>query len=253
MPNGLGPGTYCSVPAHMEFSIEPMTENCYSVCQRREHVVLGVSPGNSFFKVPLLTDLIRWLSREFARLDIVVPDVELSTTFTSLGYPPGRAARKALAEVNAVRNRVVRAWQALGGPRPCDGLHLMSDLVDRSRYRTARAACEKALREDETLRVTCREASRVVLRARRPGSEPTAEAVEQAMRYLLAELPFFIASADIFDVPSSLCFYHRPLPLAELVFSGRTVLKPGPQQGYALVRPVAPPAGPAAQRAVPDT
>lgn len=237
----------------MEFSIEPMTGNCYYVCERREHVVLGVSPGNSFFRVPLLTDLIHWLSREFARVDIVVPNVELATTFISLGYPPDRAAGKALAEINAVRNRVVRAWQALGGPRASDGLHLMSELVDRSRYRTARAACEKALSEDETLRATCREASRTVLMTRLPDSEPTDEAVERAMRYLLAELPFFIASADIFGVPSSLCFYHRPLPLAELVFSGRTVLKPGPRQAYALVRPVQPPAQSAARGGTPST
>lgn len=90
----------------------------------------------------------------------------------------------------------------------------------------------------------CRQASRAVLLARRPETEPTAEAVEQGMRCLLAELPFFIDSPEIFDVPSSLCFYHRPLPLADLVFSGRTALRPAPRQPYALVRPVEPATGP---------
>ncbi|MDI6413591.1 tRNA-dependent cyclodipeptide synthase [Streptomyces albus] len=225
------------MPERLEFSLEPMTENCASVCERREHVVVGVSPGNSFFRVPLLADLIHWLNSRFARMDIIVPDAELAPTFMALGYSPERAAGKARGEVNAVRNRIVRAWESLGGPRPGDGLHLMSELVDRPQYLTARRRCEKALAVDGNLRTACQNASRTVLLARRPEKEPTAREIEQGMRYLLAELPFFVASADIFGVPSSLCFYHRPLPLAALIFSGRTVLKPTLRQAYALIRP----------------
>lgn len=173
-------------------------------------------------------------------MDIIVPNVELAPTFMALGYPPDRAASKARAECNAVRNRIVRAWESLGGPRPADGLHLMSELVDLPQYRTARARCEKALAEDGNMRAVCQEASRAVLLARRPEKEPTVQGIEHGMRYLLAELPFFIASAEIFGVPSSLCFYHRQLPLAALIFSGQAVLKPSPRQAYALIRPVEP-------------
>ncbi|MER7052080.1 tRNA-dependent cyclodipeptide synthase [Streptomyces sp. NPDC000351] len=220
------------------FSLEPLTEQCASICARKEHVVLGVSPGNSYFRVALLTDLLRWLSGSFARVDVVVPDAALIHTFTALGYAPERAAGKVRAEINVLRNRVVRAWTAAGGPRGGDGVHLMSELTDRAPYRNALARCEAALRTDPELRAACLAASREVLLSRRPVTEPSADEVETGLRYLLAELPFFVASADIFDAPSSLTFYHRPFPLADLIFSRRTGLAVSARQAYALIRPV---------------
>jgi cyclo(L-tyrosyl-L-tyrosyl) synthase len=219
------------------FSVRPFTGNCRAVYKRREHVVLGVSPGNSYFRVPLLTDLLGWLGGEFARVDVVIPDSALLHAYAALGYSAERAATKARGELNAVRNRVVRAWQAHGGPRPADGLHMMSDLVGEPAYRSALARCEAALAEDGELRAACRAVSRDVLLSQRPGIEPAAEQVEKGMRYLIAELPFFVASADIFGVPSSLCFYHRPLPLADLIFAGNTALTPSSRQAYAIIRP----------------
>ncbi|MGC9379467.1 tRNA-dependent cyclodipeptide synthase [Streptomyces sp. MH13] len=220
------------------FSLEPLTDQCASICARKEHVVLGVSPGNSYFRVALLTDLLRWLSDNFARVDVVVPDAALIHTFTALGYAPERAAGKVRAEINVLRNRVVRAWAASGGPRGGDGVHLMSELTDRVAYRNALARCEAAVRTDAELRRACRTASREVLLSRRPAREPVDEEVETGLRYLLAELPFFVASADIFGAPSSLTFYHRPFPLANLIFSRRTRLVVSERQAYALVRPV---------------
>ncbi|MFH9573734.1 tRNA-dependent cyclodipeptide synthase [Streptomyces sp. NPDC017454] len=220
------------------FSLEPLTEQCASICARKEHVVLGVSPGNSYFRVALLTDLLRWLSGNFARVDVVVPDAALIHTFTALGYAPDRAAGKVRAEINVLRNRVARAWTAAGGPRGGDGAHLMSELTDRAAYRKALAECEAALLTDAELRAACRAASREVLLSRRPATEPADDEVETGLRYLLAELPFFVASADIFDAPSSLTFYHRPFPLADLIFSRRTGLAVSARQAYALIRPV---------------
>jgi cyclo(L-tyrosyl-L-tyrosyl) synthase len=239
------------VSERTNFSVRPLTGNCRSIYRRREHIVLGVSPGNSYFRVPLLSDLLGWLCGDFAQVDVIIPDSALLHAYAALGYTPERAAGKARGELNAVRNRVVRAWRTHGGPRPGDGLHMMSDLVGRPAYRAALAGCEAALAEDGELRAVCRTVSRDVLLSQRPGIEPAPEQVEKGMRYLIAELPFFVASADIFTVPSSLCFYHRPLPLADLIFSGSTTLKPSPRQAYAIIRPAGknlagtPPAGPA--------
>ncbi|GAB3211132.1 tRNA-dependent cyclodipeptide synthase [Marinactinospora thermotolerans] len=219
------------------FTVEPFTDACHTIRERGEHVVLGVSPGNSYFQVGLLTGLLGWLRAEFARVDVVIPDSALEHTYLALGYDPRRARKKARGETNAVRNRVVRAWEANGGPRDADGLHRMSDLAANEVYRDVLAECERALGEDDVLWETCAEMSRDVLTARGHEGPITGEHIEQAMRYLTAELPFFLASADIFGVRSSLNFYHQSLPLAELVFAGKSTLHPSPRQGYAMIRP----------------
>ncbi|WP_280715777.1 tRNA-dependent cyclodipeptide synthase [Kitasatospora sp. MAP5-34] len=219
------------------FTVEPFTEECRLIWEQRQHVVFGISPGNSYFHVAQLTDLLGWLCGEFARVDVVIPDSALEHTYLALGYDPQRAAKKTRGEINALYNRVVRAWQSSGGPRETDGLHRMSDLISGDIYREKLAECEQALNEDSALWETCAEMSREVLAARGHDGPFTKEQIDRAMRYLLAELPFFVASSDIFDVPSSLNFYHRELPLAELIFSRKSLIEASPRQAYATIRP----------------
>ncbi|GAA4619038.1 tRNA-dependent cyclodipeptide synthase [Actinoallomurus liliacearum] len=219
------------------FIVEPFTDTSHSVWEQREHVVVGVSPGNSYFSVPLLTGLLGWLCEEFAHVDVVIPDLALEHTFLALGYDERRAAKKTRGEINALRNRIVRAWESSGGPRETDGLHRMSGLASNEIYRERLAECEQALGKDDALWETCAKMSRDVLAARGYDGPFTTERIERAMRYLTAELPFFLASAGIFGVESSLNFYHQPLPLAELIFADKSVLQAPPWQGYATIRP----------------
>ncbi|WP_440899533.1 tRNA-dependent cyclodipeptide synthase [Actinosynnema sp.] len=219
------------------FTVEPFTEESRLIWERREHVVFGVSPGNSYFQVPRMAELFGWLRGESDRIDVVIPDSALVHTYLALGYEERRAERTARAAINVLRNRVGRAWEEAGGPRPGDGLNLMSELEDGEVYRARLAECERALREDEVLWGTSAEMSREVLALKGYRGTASDEQVERAMRYLLAELPFFLASSEIFDVPTSVNFYHRKLPLAEVVFSGASLLRASPRQAYATIRP----------------
>ncbi|MDJ0344418.1 tRNA-dependent cyclodipeptide synthase [Streptomyces sp. H10-C2] len=219
------------------FTVEPFTGASRLIWEQRQHVVCGISPGNSYFQLARLTDLLGWLCEEFAQVDVVIPDSALEHTYHALGYDPQRAAKKTRGEINVLCNRVARAWKSNGGPRAVDGLHRMSDLASGAVYREKLAECEQALNEDSVLWQTCAEMSREVLAARGHDGPLTADQIERAMRYLTAELPFFLASSDIFGVPSSLNFYHRQLPLAELIFSGKSLIQASPRQAYATIRP----------------
>lgn len=219
------------------FTVEPFTEASRQVWERREHAVFGISPGNSYFQVARMAELFGWLRAEFDRVDVVIPDSALVHTYLALGYEPQRAAKKARGEINVLHNRVTRAWDSAGGPRATDGLHRMSDLSSGTVYRERLAECERVLDEDDVLRQTCAEMSREVLRIRGHEGPLTADQIEESMRYLTAELPFFLASTDIFGVSTSLNFYHRALPLAEVIFSGESRLRAPTRQGYATIRP----------------
>ncbi len=223
------------------FVIEPFTPNCGVVYESRAHVVMGVSPNNSYFNVARLTGLLGWLSATFARVDVVVPDSALVHTHLALGYVPERAAKKARGETAVLRNRVLRAWKAAGGPGPGHAVHLMSTLAASPVYQRLLERVRRVLATDDRLHKACLKMSRQVLAGRLGHAEPTPEQQELATDYLAAELPFFLDAAAIFDVPSSLCFYHRPVLLADLIFSGRTPLRPSPRQGYALIYPTSPP------------
>ena len=218
------------------FVIEPFTPNCRAVCDAAAHVVMGVSPNNSYFRVPRLTELLGWLCGTFARVDVVIPDSALVHTHLALGYGPDRARKKARDETSVLRSRVQRAWKAAGGLGKGHQVHLMSTLLGRPAYQRLLGQVRETLATGGELRATCLAMSRQVLSARLRET-PTQAQLELAVDYLVAELPFFLDSAAIFGTTSSLCFYHRPVPLADLVFSGRTALRPSARQGYALIYP----------------
>jgi len=221
-----------------DFEVFPMTAHCRRVYASGDHIVVGVSLGNSHFRAGMLTEMFRWMKGRFARVDVVIPDTAFQENLRVLGRSEGEAERKARQETNTARNRVVRAWNAAELPAPAARhVHLLSDLAETGAYRVLREHVEEAMDEDPVLRRACREMSRLVLEPHLDGA-PTDDQIRGGVRYLLAELPFFVGSAEIFEVPSSLCFYHRPVPVAELIFTGRTALRRSPMQGYATIRPI---------------
>jgi cyclo(L-tyrosyl-L-tyrosyl) synthase len=220
------------------FIVEPLTHSCNEVWQTRDHVVFGVSPGNSYFNVDRLSAVLKWLRAEFRQIDVLIPDESLQHTFLAMGYGVAKAAKKARAETNVLRNRVFRAWEDIGGPRNWDGLHRMSELSSNPTYADSLEYCTQQAELDPVLRYTCEEMTKDVLASKGLNGQPTAEQIEEAKKYLVAELPFFVSSRQMFDVDASLNFYHQPLPLANVIFSGETALKAGDGQGYATIRAV---------------
>ncbi|MBT2401673.1 tRNA-dependent cyclodipeptide synthase [Streptomyces sp. ISL-100] len=231
-----------------EFSVTPITDNCRRVYEEGRHIVVGVSHGNCYFSVKLLSELLRWSHVRFTRVDVVIPDIALRENLLVLGRSAEYAERKSRQETNAVRNRVVRALLAARiPPSSAPHVHLLSDLVGGSVYRALRERAEAALHQDGEIRRACLRMSRLALGKYLGGAAPTEDQVRAGIRYPLAELPFFLGSSQIFGVPSSLCFYHKPIPLADILFSRKTDLAPAPGQGYAVIRPSRRPSGPASR------
>ncbi|AUH44548.1 tRNA-dependent cyclodipeptide synthase [Streptomyces sp. CMB-StM0423] len=222
----------------VEFTDTPLTPNCARVFDSGVHVVVGVSLGNSYFNGDVLRGLLRWLHVRFETIDIVVPDSSYHDNLLVAGHPAAYAKRKTTRETVTARSRILRSWQQAGiGAPGAEHLHLLSGLAGDAAYRSLRAQVVRGLAEDAELRRCCLEMSASALRSQLRGAEPSPGQVEAGLGYLEAELPFFLGSADVFGVASSLCFYHRPIPVAELLFARGGSLRPPPSQGYALIRP----------------
>ncbi len=72
--------------------------------------VIGMSPGNSYFKLDIIKQLLKKGLEEYPRIGIFVPDVPAIATYLALGYPENRARTdKAIAQGNALKNKVRNA------------------------------------------------------------------------------------------------------------------------------------------------
>lgn len=75
-----------------------------------ELLIVGMSPGNSYFRQEVITKLLKFAVQEYKNIEIFIPDIPAIATYVALGYPENIARReKAIPQGNAFRNRIRKA------------------------------------------------------------------------------------------------------------------------------------------------
>ncbi|MFG2652428.1 tRNA-dependent cyclodipeptide synthase [Streptomyces sp. NPDC048436] len=217
--------------------VSPVGANSGGILQRGEHALLGVSTGNSYFSRRRLAKAMAWAVEHFAAVDVVYADVALQPILEAFGYEPAAARRSVAKQLRGVRRRIAGALEDIGAAAARVQARPLSHFLDQPGYREVQTRTRMALRTDVELR-SVRDAMAYQFLTQRlpPGTLPTPAKVEAALAYVDAELPFFVDTLRIVDVPSSVHCYHTVLPLGRLLFGERrTGLRPADNQGYAVV------------------
>src|SRR5271156_5731524 len=81
---------------------------------RKPIAIIGMSPGNSYFKDYEVSFLLREAIARFGRCVVMVADVPAIATYIALGYEQNRARNKAIPKGNNLKNRTRRLAQSLG-------------------------------------------------------------------------------------------------------------------------------------------
>ncbi|WP_433431531.1 tRNA-dependent cyclodipeptide synthase [Nonomuraea sp. CA-141351] len=204
----------------------PLTSRCAQILGEREHAVIGVSALNGYFTPRTIRHLLEWATRTFARFHVLVPGVELAGTLVARGCPATRAGAKARAAANNTRNRVIRALDALDPPDAT--VFDWNELAPNPAYSGARAELERLFATHPAFRRHCMDAVRPIVGV----PELSREQAEQALPFLLAELPLVIDTPSILGTGSSVFCYPRPMPMVDLLYTGMLPVHPGPAQGF---------------------
>ncbi|WP_069159603.1 tRNA-dependent cyclodipeptide synthase [Nocardia altamirensis] len=220
----------------LELTALPLTPNCAELFARRDHVLLGISPFNSYFKRARIAELTRWAVSEFAYVQFHLPDVPGVFTLRALGLPEHKARKRALENGLKMRNRIRDGLASAGlsglDARVVDWAYLEANpvFVDLLREATELFAYDAAFRD------LCLETTRNVLRHRlADGSEPTIEQCELAAQYFLADIPLLVDTAGIVGSETSLYAYHRGIPFIDALFRRELPMQPVAGQGYLTV------------------
>ncbi|GAA1891082.1 tRNA-dependent cyclodipeptide synthase [Streptantibioticus ferralitis] len=221
-----------------EFEVFPFTTACQVIWEEGDHVLIGVSPGNSYFSAPRICALAQWAARRFEKVDFVHADLHVDALFAAFGYTPEHAARRAIKEIKAVRRRILRGVEVSGA---ADRIRVsaLSEFTGHPEYRLLRRRVDFLLDHDAELRQGCDAMIQQFLAPRLvdSGQPATAEQLRACRDYIAAELPFFIDTPSILRVPSSVCCYHVVLPLTEVLYGRGGGLRATRNQAYAVVRP----------------
>lgn len=213
----------------------PLTDRCESPLSRAEHVCVGISPFNSYFSVERIISIADWARTSFQSFHFFVPDRPAAYTLQALGYDENKARQKAARQANYVFNKITKALNELDVPEP-RSLILDSDALESNpEFNRLRHQVTSQFELDSDFRARCLDATHWVLDKRIPdGQQPTAQQLEIAVQYFLAELPMFLSTVDVVGVGSSVFAYHQRVDFLERFYRLELSLHPHPAQGFAI-------------------
>ncbi|MEW2454075.1 tRNA-dependent cyclodipeptide synthase [Streptomyces albus] len=222
------------------FEVHPVTRSCRRIFEHGDHLLIGVSAGNSYFSAERMSTLLHWAQSRFDRIDVLYVDTHIDTMLEAQGSSPAQAAKHARSRLKDLRRRIRRAVENAAGASAAITVRSLSECTSLAGYTAVQPTIDRLLAQDTYLMQACREQVAALLGegAGKPEDLDADSAVFKAgMAYIRAEFPFLLNTPQIVGARSSVTCYHKLMPVVEAVYRGREEATRHPQQGFIVVRP----------------
>jgi tRNA-dependent cyclodipeptide synthase len=191
-----------------------MTPNIY---------IIGMSPGNSYFKDDEVKYLLRTTVERYGKVVIFIADVPAISTYIAYGYPENRARRdKAIPQGNLLKNRVIRAMNQLGyNSETVRIIDWESEVEPNSDYALSYGKVKALYDSNADFRNDADGTTRHVLEGSKREFKNINESVKIGVHYLLSEIAFLEWSSKYFNTEKATYIYHTNWPVYENYIAGK--------------------------------
>jgi len=185
--------------------------------------IIGMSPGNSYFKDEEIHYLLKTIVEKFGRVAVLVADVPAISTYIALGYSENRARRdKAIPKGNALKNRVIKIMSSLGYSNEMVKIFDWKNEVENNKdYKQKYQAVAKLYKNNKEFRESANRTTRQVLEGSNKNIKNIEEATNIAVHYLLSEISFLEFAPIYLNVKKVVYTYHKNWRVYEDYISGR--------------------------------
>jgi cyclo(L-tyrosyl-L-tyrosyl) synthase len=176
----------------------------------KEHALVGTSPFNSYYEEDNLKKLFSWSLNHFKEVSVFIPDGISAYTLQAIGYSEDKAKRKGRLHDNNLKHKVIRSLVAnnFSEAEAESKVVFLSNLMPTQKYLEFHNAYKELYEKDENFKNGCLATSKLVLASKNiPATINSNEALHTAVKYFLAELPIYLNTSEILNVPSSLYVY----------------------------------------------
>lgn len=217
--------------------VNPISTNCKKLAAEKEHVLIGISPFNSYYSEERIERLICWGKDNFNRFHLFVPDTLPYFNFLALGYSNAEAQKKTKRQWNYLRNKINKAFIANGLCFNKDASKLVTlgeTLLNNEEYTKLKQYCLNKYNNDPLFKKKCLDVSKMVLCGYCNKADDAK--LEDAVQYLLAELPLFFDTPKILKIDSSLFVYHEKIDFFADLYNIRDDERLASNQGHLIVK-----------------
>jgi cyclo(L-tyrosyl-L-tyrosyl) synthase len=176
------------------------------------HALIGVSPFNGYFTTSNIETLLRWAHFNFKDFSIFTMDKASKYNLMAVGYEELEAVKKTRKQDQHLKNKIIRGLEKIGfSPEEAEKkILLISNLYENDKYNEIYKYCLHLFKTNPSFKSDCLSASKYTLVDK--AEKVTEEAAHLAVNYLLEELPVWINTPYILDIPFSV-FVYKDLSL----------------------------------------
>jgi cyclo(L-tyrosyl-L-tyrosyl) synthase len=193
-----------------------------NIDQKVYHII-GMSPGNSYFKDEEISYLLKTIVERFGRVAILVADIPAISTYVAFGYPENRARRdKAIPKGNALKNRVLKVAKELGYLN--DIVRIIDwegEVENNPDYKEKYAQVLDLYKNNKKFHAVASLTTRKVLEGGERKIEDLEKSTDIAVHYLLSELAFLEFAPQFLKTQKAVYVYHKNWEVYESYVSGK--------------------------------
>jgi len=199
--------------------------------------IIGMSPGNSYFKDEIVTELLKRVVVKYGRTAILIADTPAISTYVALGYPENRARRdKALPQGNNLRNKTLRAMSELGyTPEQVKIVDWDNEVETNQQYQAKYKEIFSLYTNNVAFHQSANSATSEVLEYSDREISNLDTAIKVAVHYLLSELAFLEFAPEFLHTSKVTYIYHRNWPVYEKYIAGDFDGNPKKHLGFEII------------------
>jgi len=189
----------------------------------RAYPIIGMSPGNSYFKDDEIKYLLKTAVDRYGRVAVMIADIPAISTYIALGYPENRARRdKALPQGNLLKNRTERAIVQLGYTK--DRVRIIdweNEVEPNEDYKKSYASIRELYESNKQFEQDADETTKGVIAGSKKEIKDVASATKIAVHYLLSEFAFLDFAPKFLDAEKVSYIYHKNWSVYENYIAGK--------------------------------
>ena len=188
-------------------------------------LIVGMSPGNGYFKQPVIDHILQFCLEKYENIAIFIPDIPAISTYVALGYPENIArGKKAIPQGNNFRNRIQKSIleQKLDSGRIIIFNWQKENIEEKKEYKNAFTFVKDLYINNEEFRKDINSATEAVLMDNPfKKKDITLKEIEIGTHYILSEFAFMMfLPHHLIKFTGFVYGYHNPWPVWEKFIAG---------------------------------
>ena len=199
--------------------------------------VIGVSPGNSYFKYDVIKKLLHKVVEKYGKAIIFVADIPAIFTYLAMGYPENVARRdKAIPKGNNLKNKFRKAAKEIGySAEQVKIINWKDDVGNNLKYKKEYNKIISLYKNNTAFQKEVDSATRPVLSNVIKSESKLREAIKIADNYLLSEFAFMEFISGYSEINKAIYIYHKHWKVYEDYIAGKFDNDPKVYLGFEII------------------